>query len=394
VGLQDLKSLIASFPCFLVQATQPNPIQPNPIHPPQFAAKSGGAFRTPPGCCVPFGVMELTVATSAPAQRQRYEALLAAAEAAPVAELDGVCGELQVGRGRWPRFERPAWLHVVFAAAEPTPTNNQQTNKPVITPQALIKSLQVPDAVLRSLAKAFPPGTPLICRSSANVEDLEGMSGAGLYDSIPNVPSDSVADISAAVTAVWASLQTRRAVLSRRAAGVKQAEACMAVLVQAMLAPQLSFVLHTASPLGDDPGTAVAEVAVGLGETLASGARGSAWRLAVDKASGAVTTLAFANFATALVPAPAAAPQLVAAAGGGGSAGGGSSAGVLHESGVRLLDYSQQVLSRSADARKQLGGKLGAVAGLLEEEFGGPQDVEGCLVGDAVFVVQTRPQPI
>ncbi len=56
-------------------------------------------------------------------------------------------------------------------------------------------------------------------RSSANVEDLAGMSGAGLYESIPNVPVDSPEDVSAAVAAVWASLYTRRAILSRRAAG-------------------------------------------------------------------------------------------------------------------------------------------------------------------------------
>jgi hypothetical protein len=45
------------------------------------------------------------------------------------------------------------------------------------------------------------------------------MSGAGLYESIPNVPVDRPADVSAAVAAVWASLYTRRAILSRRVAG-------------------------------------------------------------------------------------------------------------------------------------------------------------------------------
>jgi phosphoglucan,water dikinase len=46
-----------------------------------------------------------------------------------------------------------------------------------------------------------------------------GMSGAGLYESIPNVPVDRPEDVSAAVAAVWSSLFTRRAILSRRAAG-------------------------------------------------------------------------------------------------------------------------------------------------------------------------------
>lgn len=85
--------------------------------------------------------------------------------------------------------------------------------------QALVGSLSLPDNLLKSLAGTFQPGSLLICRSSANVEDLAGMSGAGLYESVPNVPSDRPGDISAAVAAVWASLYTRRAILSRRAAG-------------------------------------------------------------------------------------------------------------------------------------------------------------------------------
>ena len=69
-------------------------------------------------------------------------------------------------------------------------------------------------------------------------------------------------------------------------AGVKQAEAAMAVLVQQQLSPDLSFVLHSVSPLDGDKDTMYAELAVGLGETLASGTRGSPWRLAVNKSSG------------------------------------------------------------------------------------------------------------
>lgn len=68
--------------------------------------------------------------------------------------------------------------------------------------------------------------------------------------------------------------------------GVKQADASMAVLVMEMLAPSASFVLHTASPLDGDTSVLEAEIAPGLGETLASGTRGSAWRLAVEKATG------------------------------------------------------------------------------------------------------------
>lgn len=73
-------------------------------------------------------------------------------------------------------------------------------------------------------------------------------------------------------------------------AGVAQADAAMAVLVQQQLAADAAFVLHTRSPVGGE-GELLAEVALGLGETLASGTRGSPWRLSVDKATGLYRTL-------------------------------------------------------------------------------------------------------
>lgn len=209
----------------------------------------------------------------------------------------------------------------------------------------------------------------------------------------------------------------------------------MAVLIQELLSPSYSFVLHTASPMGNDPATAEFEVAAGLGETLASGKRGSAWRLAVNKSTGNVKTLAFANFSEAMLPTSVGAgsgssssrpssPTLelagvegsragglysraasmsrrsgspvasMSSSGGGGSAGsGGNSSGSLYECATKVIDYSTQQLSVSSDARVALGRRVGAVAACLERAFSGAQDVEGCLVGDELFVVQTRPQP-
>ena len=54
-----------------------------------------------------------------------------------------------------------------------------------------------------------------------------------------------------------------------------------------------------------DAGELYAELAPGLGETLASGGiPGTPWRLAVNKATGAVRVLAYASFSSALVAAP------------------------------------------------------------------------------------------
>jgi phosphoglucan,water dikinase len=137
------------------------------------------------------------------------------------------------------------------------------------------------------------------------------MSAAGLYESVIGVAASSAREVGEAVSTVWASLYSRRAVLARHAAGVPQAAARMAVLVQEMAPSKLSFVLHTAATnvdpaavdaasTGAASATLEAEVAVGLGETLASGARGTPWRLEVDQATGEVRTTAFASLGHAL----------------------------------------------------------------------------------------------
>ncbi|MBA0588517.1 hypothetical protein Gorai_001614, partial [Gossypium raimondii] len=162
--------------------------------------------------------------------------------------------------------------------------------------QLLVSSLHLSDDIFDSIMSMFPDEARLIVRSSANVEDLAGMSAAGLYESIPNVSLSNPTVFSDAVSQVWASLFTRRAVLSRRAAGISQKDATMAVLVQEMLLPDLSFILHTLSPTEQDHNIVEAEIAPGLGETLASGTRGTPWRVLSGKFDRTVRTLAFANF--------------------------------------------------------------------------------------------------
>src|ERR1039458_8876287 len=143
----------------------------------------------------------------------------------------------------------------------------------------------------------------------------------------------------------------------------------MAVLIQQMLTPDFSFVLHTVNPLNRNAGEVYAEIAVGLGETLASaGERGNPYRLSCDKITGVTTTLALANFSHALWPNPA--------------------GGVRRET----VDYSQIEFFRHSDARKALGKRLAAVAHFVEEAFQKPQDIEGAMVGNEIYLVQSRPQ--
>ncbi|CAI7892765.1 unnamed protein product, partial [Closterium sp. NIES-53] len=53
--------------------------------------------------------------------------------------------------------------------------------------RTLLEESPLPPAFFRTLSYIFSANARLIVRSSANVEDLAGMSGAGLYDSVPDV---------------------------------------------------------------------------------------------------------------------------------------------------------------------------------------------------------------
>lgn len=291
------------------------------------------AFNVPAGAVIPFGSME-----SALKQSKSMEAFRSFLEQIETAKLEG--GEL---------------------------------DKLCRQLQELIFSLQPPKDVIDSIGRIFPGNARLIVRSSANVEDLAGMSAAGLYDSIPNVSPSNPTVFGSAVSRVWASLYTRRAILSRRVAGVPQNKASMAVLVQEMLSPDLSFVLHTLSPTDQDHNSVEAEIASGLGETLASGTRGTPWRLSSGKFDGLVRTLAFANFSEELVVLGA----------------GPADGEVIH----LTVDYSKKPLTVDPIFRHQLGQRLCSVGFFLERKFGCPQDVEGCVVGKDIYIVQTRPQP-
>lgn len=290
------------------------------------------SFKVPLGAVIPFGSMELALEQSK--STELFRSLLDKVETQKLegGELEQLCSQLQ----------------------------------------ELISSLQPSKDIIDSIGKIFPGNARLIVRSSANVEDLAGMSAAGLYDSIPNVSVSNPTVFANAISRVWASLYTRRAVLSRRAAGVPQKEATMAILVQEMLSPDLSFVLHTVSPTDHDHNSVEAEIASGLGETLASGTRGTPWRLSSGKFDGSVRTLAFANFSEELVGAVLADGE------------------VIH----LTVDYSKKPLTVDPIFRQQLGQRLSTVGFFLERKFGSPQDIEGCLVGKDIYIVQTRPQPL
>ena len=291
----------------------------------ELAQQVGAGFRTPRAMVIPFGVLESALAAR-PATQAEYRSLMA-------------------GINDLPPEEFAARTHRLGE---------------------LLEKLAVPEAICAEARRRFGTPATLAVRSSANGEDLGDFAGAGLYESKLNIPMQDLAE---AVRSVWASLWTRRAAESRRAAGVPHEQAHMAVLVQEFLSPEVSFVLHTVNPVNAQRSQLYAELVVGLGETLASAAvAGSPYRLAVDKDSQTVTTLGFANFSRALRPA---------------------TGGALRS---ETVDYSKTLLSREPSALEKLGQRLMAIGSFVERALGGPQDIEGAVFQDHIYLVQARAQ--
>jgi phosphoglucan,water dikinase len=233
--------------------------------------------------------------------------------------------------------------------------------------RAATASIPVAQTVTDGIQRFFGDSVRLAVRSSANGEDLENLAGAGLYDSVIGVlPAHS----GQAIQRVWSSLWSRRAALSRVQARIPHDAIYMAVLIQEMIIPDLSFIMHTADPLTGSRDQASVEVAVGLGESLASANQpGTPYRLLCDRQTGRTRLRSLASFSWALQPA-------------------------LKGEGTvtQRIDYTKIPLSISPTTAETLGQKCAAIATVLEQYFGQPQDVEGVVVGEAIYVVQTRPQ--
>ena len=110
---------------------------------------------------------------------------------------------------------------------------------------------------------------PAAVRSSANAEDLPGLSFAGQHETYLNVRGRE--GLLGAVRACWASLWTPQAMDYRHRMGVPQDSVAMAVVVQEMVPAESAGVLFTANPVTGERSEIVVNANLGLGESVVSG---------------------------------------------------------------------------------------------------------------------------
>ncbi|MFF5225522.1 rifamycin-inactivating phosphotransferase [Dactylosporangium sp. NPDC000521] len=225
-----------------------------------------------------------------------------------------------------------------------------------------IEEAAVPDDVVAAITGALRrlgEQEAYAVRSSATAEDLPSASFAGQQDTYLNVTGPEA--VLRHVRRCWASLFTDRAVSYRRRNGIEHGTVQMAVVVQRMVFPAAAGVLFTADPVTGDRRDVRVEAVHGLGEALVSGlVNADSFTVRDD----AVVARTIGVKALAVDAAPA--------------------GGTLE----RAVDPAEQTRPALTDAQVVRLARLGR---RIEAHFGRPQDIEWCLSGDDVHVVQSRP---
>lgn len=268
--------------------------------------------------------------------------------------------------------------------------------------------------LLRTVDEAAGGPAAGVLAAAAHLRAATGRLGcppdldAGLRDALvslgcpPRAVDDTAAPAWAAVKGVWASVWADRAVLARRRVGIPHRSVAMAVLVQAVVAADYAFVAHTVHPVSGDAGVAYVELVAGLGEVLVGNAPGSALGFTYRKDAAADGAAADADAVT-VVAYPSKAVRLD---GGGflfrsdsnaedlaGFAGAGLYDSIPLAPTVETpVAYAAEPLVTDDAARTALCGRLGRLCVAVEAAMGGPQDIEGCVRGGELYVVQSRPQ--
>ncbi|MFP9191986.1 phosphoenolpyruvate synthase [Natronosalvus vescus] len=196
-------------------------------------------------------------------------------------------------------------------------------------------------------------------RSSATAEDLPDASFAGQQETFLNITEDDLLD---RVRQCWASLFTQRAIYYRQEQGFDHSVVNIAVVVQQMVDAERSGVMFTSHPSTGEP-TMIIEAAWGLGEAVVSGAV-SPDNYVVTREDGSIdATVADKK--------------------------------VMH---VRDEETGDTVERPVPDERRnERVLSADAVASLVdlgeqvEDHYDSPQDVEWAMVGDDIYMLQSRP---
>lgn len=197
-----------------------------------------------------------------------------------------------------------------------------------------------------------------------------------------------------AIKSVWASKFNERVFLSTKKAHINLEDVKMSVLCQEVISGDYAFVLHTKNPTNNNSEEIYGEIVKGLGETLVGAYEGRALSFVLEKSSTAYKIESFPS-------------KSVYLQGGGfifrsdsnsedlpGFAGAGLfDSFIMDPVDTCIAKYAEDHIVTDAKYRISVFNELKNLALNVERVFDGvPQDIEGVIVGNKIYVVQSRPQ--
>jgi Pyruvate phosphate dikinase, AMP/ATP-binding domain len=198
-------------------------------------------------------------------------------------------------------------------------------------------------------------------RSSTNAEDLPGFSGAGLYDTVPNVKGEAA--VAAAVKKVWASVWNFAAFEERELYRIDHRQVYGAVLVQVGVDATAAGVLVTAHPTDPaEKNTYTINAKNGLGMRVVEGKKVPEIIL-YNVMNKGLRVVSRSDEETMLVFDP--------------------------EGGVREAPSPKGKPVLTNERVAKLGEAARKIRGLFSQ--GRPLDIEWVLRGEDLFIVQARP---
>ena len=217
------------------------------------------------------------------------------------------------------------------------------------------------EQAIRNACRKLGEDRLVAVRSSAASEDGEAASFAGQQETFLNL--QGAEGVVQSVRECWASFFAPRAMFYRAQKGTLT-DTGMAVVVQEMILAEKSGVLFTVDPVQRRRDHMMIEAVFGLGEGIVSGLI-TPDHYVVDRDDGSLVREFISTQTRAVVH---------------NSNGGGTKEIELpeHEGGARVLREDE------LHGLRELGLRL-------EQVFGAPQDVEWCIRGDKLLLLQSRP---
>lgn len=243
------------------------------------------------------------------------------------------------------------------------PEDSKKLNKIALELQKAMKTFSLPADLVKEIEHAYDTMKhgPVAVRSSATAEDLPDASFAGQQATFLNV--EGKAQLVKAIRECWASLFEARAIYYRTVNNFDHLKVGIAVPVQKMVQSEVSGIMFTVDPVGEDTSKITIDAGLGLGEAVVSGSI-TPDHYVVDKAKMEIVSKEIGPQDWQIVRDGAGKNKHV-------------NLTKEQKEGQKLTD--EQIVT------------LAKIGKQVEDHYGKPQDTEWAYEGGSFYMVQARP---